>query len=63
MGGESGSPKIMFDRAVEVVEAGTAEGVLIRCAEPNATNFGHLKEVCADLTHEQVADRADAGDV
>jgi three-Cys-motif partner protein len=54
MGGESGSPKIMFDRAVAAAEAGTAESVVIRCAEPNATNFGHLTEVCADLTHERV---------
>jgi three-Cys-motif partner protein len=54
IGGESGSPKIMFDRAVQVVEAGQATRVLIRCAEPNPTNFEHLKEVCASLKHERV---------
>lgn len=54
MGGESGSPKIMFDRAVQVVEDGLAEKVLIRCAEPNAKNFAHLEEVCADLEHDRV---------
>jgi len=54
MGGESGSPKIMFDRAAAAAEAGTAESVLIRCAEPNATNFKHLEEVCAGLGHERV---------
>jgi three-Cys-motif partner protein len=54
VGGESGSPRIMFDRAVQVVEDGLAENVLIRCAEPNAKNFAHLEEVCADLRHERV---------
>lgn len=54
MGGESGSPQIMFDRAVEVVEDGLAEQVLIRCAEPNPANFAHLREVCAQLKHDQV---------
>ena len=52
--GESGSPKIMFDCALAAVEAGTAERVLIRCAEPNPTNFGHLQDVCAGLMHERV---------
>jgi three-Cys-motif partner protein len=54
LGGESGSPRIMFDRAAAAAEAGTAESVLIRCAEPNPTNFRHLQEVCAELTHERV---------
>lgn len=54
MGGESGSPRIMFDRAVQVVEARLAERVLIRCAEPNETNFKHLAEVCSQLKHERV---------
>lgn len=54
MGGESGSPKIMFDRAVQVVEKELAKKVWIRCAEPNETNFKHLTEVCADLTHGSV---------
>lgn len=54
MGGESGSPKIMFDRAVQVVDDGLAEKVLIRCAEPNAKNFAHLDEVCGDLKHDRV---------
>jgi three-Cys-motif partner protein len=54
LAGESGSPKIMFDRAVQVVEDGHAKNVLIRCAEPNDANFQHLKEVCADLKHESV---------
>jgi three-Cys-motif partner protein len=53
-GGEPGSPKIMFDRAVQVVEDGHAKSVWIRCAEPNAKNFEHLEEVCAALQHESV---------
>jgi three-Cys-motif partner protein len=54
IGGESGSPKIMFDRAVQVVEKGLAKKVLIRCAEPNETNFKHLADVCAGLKHDFV---------
>jgi three-Cys-motif partner protein len=57
MGGEPGSPRIMFDRAVQVVEDGLAEKVLIRCAEPNAGNFEHLVEVCAGLKHDRVTIR------
>jgi three-Cys-motif partner protein len=59
MGDEDGSPKIMFDRAVEVVEAGLVERVLIGCSEPNEHNFKeHLREVCNGLKHEQVEIRA-----
>ncbi len=54
IGGEAGSPAIMFDRAVRAVEAGYAERVVIRCAEPNESNFKQLQEVCADLKHEAV---------
>jgi three-Cys-motif partner protein len=54
VGGEDGSPKIMFDRAVQVVEADLAEEVRIGCAEPNANNFDELAAVCAGLTHERV---------
>jgi three-Cys-motif partner protein len=54
MGDEPGSPQIMFDRAAKAVEAGTAESVLIRCAEPKERNFAHLKEVCEALNHEHV---------
>jgi three-Cys-motif partner protein len=54
MGGEAGSPAIMFAQAVKAVEAGYAERVVIRCAEPNDTNFAHLREVCADLRHAHV---------
>jgi three-Cys-motif partner protein len=54
VGGEIGSPKIMFHRAVAAVDAGTAERVWIRCAEPNQINFAHLADVCSDLTHESV---------
>ena len=52
--GENGSPKIMFDRAAQVVEDGLAKKVLIRCAEPKPVNFQHLAEVCSDLDHEDV---------
>jgi three-Cys-motif partner protein len=52
--GEDGSPAIMFRQAVQAVEAGLAESVAIRCAEPNETNFGHLQEVCAQLRHDRV---------
>jgi three-Cys-motif partner protein len=53
-GGQSGSPKIMFDRAVQVVEDGFAKSVLIRGAEPNDVNFGQLAEVCSELRHSCV---------
>jgi len=53
--GEDGSPKIMFERAAEAVDAGLAKSVWIRCAEPNATNFNeHLKPVCESLCHPGV---------
>lgn len=54
MGGEDGSPAIMFRQAVQAVEAGLAEHVVIRCTEPNETNFRHLQEVCAGLRHDRV---------
>ena len=53
-GGESGSPRIMFDRAVQVVEDGFAKSVLIRGAEPKQVNFEHLAEVCSELKHPSV---------
>jgi hypothetical protein len=34
-GGEAGLPRIMFERAVQVVEDGLAESVRARCSEPN----------------------------
>jgi three-Cys-motif partner protein len=54
MDGQLGSPAIMFEQAVQAVEAGLAERVAIRCAEPNETNFKHLEKVCADLKHDRV---------
>jgi three-Cys-motif partner protein len=54
VGGEPGSPAIMFEQAVQAVQDGLAERVTIRCAEPDETNYGHLQEVCAALTHERV---------
>jgi three-Cys-motif partner protein len=54
MNGEPGSPRIMFDRSVQVVEDGHAKSVWIRCAEPKGKNFDYLKAVCADLTHDRV---------
>jgi three-Cys-motif partner protein len=52
--GEPGSPRIMFDRAVQAADASLAKKVLIRCAEPNPTNFAMLKEGCDDLKHDRV---------
>jgi three-Cys-motif partner protein len=52
--GSPGSPAIMFQRAVEVADAGQARKVRIRCSEPNETNFKHLKEVCDGLRHASV---------
>jgi three-Cys-motif partner protein len=49
MEGEPGSPKIMHDRAVELVEAGLVESVAIRCTESDPMNFAHLRKVFADL--------------
>jgi three-Cys-motif partner protein len=55
VGGEDGSPKIMFERAAEAVDAGVANAVWIGCAEPNAKNFKeHLEPVCLDLNHPKV---------
>jgi len=54
MGGQSGSPKIMFDRAVQVVEDGLAKKVWIRASELNETNFQYLRDVCSELSHEAV---------
>lgn len=58
MAGQPGSPAVMFERAVEVVNAGLAKKVVIRCSEPNATNFGHLQEVAEDLKHDGVIVKA-----
>jgi three-Cys-motif partner protein len=49
MDGEPGSPKIMHDRAVELVEAGLVENVGIRCSERDPTNCAHLKHVFDQL--------------
>ena len=54
MEGEPGSPRIMFDRAVQVVEDGHAKQVWIRCSEANSNNFGHLTKVCEGLQHDKV---------
>ena len=46
-GGEPGSPRIIFDRAVEVVEAGHAKEVFIGCVEldmPRPRFTGHVGE-------------------
>lgn len=48
--GQAGSPKIMYERAVELVEAGLVEGVGIRCSEKDPTNYAHLKAMCGELT-------------
>jgi three-Cys-motif partner protein len=52
--GQPGSPAIMFERAKQVADDGLVEKVLIRCAEPNETNFGHLKDVTDALVHSKV---------
>jgi len=53
--GEGGSPQIMFDRAVEAVDAGLAHSIWIGCAELNKNNFdGHLRPVCDALKHHAV---------
>jgi three-Cys-motif partner protein len=54
MEGQPGSPAIMFQEAARVADAGDVEEVLIRCSEPNPTNFAVLEEVCAGLRHDQV---------
>ena len=54
MGGEPGSPMIIFDRAVEAVKAGMAQSVRIHCAEPNASNFSDLEKVCSALQYPGV---------
>ena len=54
MEGQRGSPAIMFERASQVADDGLVEEVVIRCSEPNDTNFGHLKDVCDDLVHPKV---------
>lgn len=57
MEGEPGSPAIMFERACAVADKGTVERVWVRCAEPNATNFQQLKDVCDELSHPNVTMR------
>lgn len=52
--GEPGSPAIMFERAADVADQGLVESILIRCSEPNPTNFSHLKQVCEGLYHDRV---------
>lgn len=52
--GEPGSPAIMFERAQAVADDGLVENVLVRCSEPNETNFFHLKNVCDGLSHSKV---------
>src|SRR5581483_8923884 len=55
MEGEPGSPKIMYDRAVELVEARHVENVGIRCSEKDPANFAHLKRVFDQLpSHDGV---------
>src|SRR3954447_7851247 len=39
MEGQSGSPRIMFDRACEVANDGLVEKVLVRCSEANSNNY------------------------
>jgi three-Cys-motif partner protein len=58
MEGQPGSPAVMFERAVQVVDDGLAERVAIRCSEPDEINFGHLKEVAGGLRHERVSIKA-----
>ncbi len=52
--GQPGSPAIMFDQAVQAIEAGLAQRVSIRCAEPDETNYSHLQALCSQLSHERV---------
>lgn len=54
MEGQRGSPAIMFERASQVADDGLVEKVLIRCSEPDDTNFAHLEEVCDGLVHPNV---------
>lgn len=56
--GQPGSPAVMFERAVQVVDDGLAKKVAIRCSEPNETNFSHLQEVAKGLEHERVTIKA-----
>jgi three-Cys-motif partner protein len=58
MEGQPGSPAIMFQRAAQVADDDLVENVLVRCSEPDKTNFGHLEEVCKDLVHPKVLVRA-----
>jgi three-Cys-motif partner protein len=58
MKGEPGSPAVMFERAVQVVDDGLADKVLVRCSEPDKTNFAHLQEVAESLRHDRVTVKA-----
>jgi three-Cys-motif partner protein len=53
-GREAGSPKIIFDRAIEVVEAGHANEVFIGCVEKDKTNYRELEALCETLRHPKV---------
>jgi three-Cys-motif partner protein len=52
--GEAGSPQIIFDRAVQVVEDGHARRVEVRCVELDPTNYAELAQLCGSLKHEKV---------
>jgi three-Cys-motif partner protein len=54
VGGEPGSPVIMFERAVEAADAGRVKEVHIVCVEANSANFQQLETVLAELRHPAV---------
>ena len=54
VGGEDGSPVVIFRRAVEAVDAGRVQSVSIVCVEAHPVNFRHLESVLAELRHPRV---------
>jgi three-Cys-motif partner protein len=55
VGGENGSPVIMFERAAQAADAGRVKQVSVICIEANQANFRHLEAVLDDLRHAHVS--------
>jgi three-Cys-motif partner protein len=55
VGGEDGSPVIIFKRAIEAADAGRVKKVSIVCVEANRENFLRLQSVLATCEHPNVS--------
>src|SRR5262245_3338604 len=53
-GGELGSPRIIFDRAVSAIERGIASNVVLLCGETDEDNLEELHRVMDEVEHPRV---------